>query len=116
MEHPDPEEPLPSNGQNIILAIVVFTRFGIGPRFHATPSTSDALYNVAAAIYKVASSLGNAIGVAGSAALYVANQAMDPTPSNPGASSSATRRTQASASAAMINSVHGGGNHRHHAQ
>ncbi|GAA4036071.1 MULTISPECIES: MFS transporter [Arthrobacter] len=72
-------------GQYIVLAVIGFTLFGIGLGFYATPSTDAALSNVpddeagaAAGIYKMASSLGNAIGVAASAALYVAAQAMDP--------------------------------------
>ena len=59
--------------------------FGLGLAFYATPSTDAALSNVpdaqvgaASGIYKMASSLGNAIGVAVSAALYVAAQAVDP--------------------------------------
>ena len=71
--------------QYIVLAVIGFTLFGIGLGFYATPSTDAALSNVpddeagaAAGIYKMASSLGNAIGVAISAALYVAAQAMDP--------------------------------------
>lgn len=71
--------------QYIVLAVIGFTLFGVGLGFYATPSTDAALSNVpddqagaAAGIYKMASSLGNAIGVAISAALYVAGQAMDP--------------------------------------
>lgn len=58
---------------------------GIGLGFYATPSTDAALSNVpeaqvgaAAGIYKMASSLGSAIGVAVSAALYVAGQTVSP--------------------------------------
>jgi DHA2 family multidrug resistance protein-like MFS transporter len=72
-------------GQYVVLAVIGFTLFGIGLGFYATPSTDAALSNVpddevaaAAGIYKMASSLGNAVGVAISAALYVAAQAMDP--------------------------------------
>jgi DHA2 family multidrug resistance protein-like MFS transporter len=72
-------------GQYIVLAVIGFTLFGIGLGFYATPSTDAALSNVpddeagaAAGIYKMASSLGNAIGVAISAALYVAAQSMNP--------------------------------------
>jgi DHA2 family multidrug resistance protein-like MFS transporter len=72
-------------GQYVVLAVIGFTLFGIGLGFYATPSTDAALSNVpddqvatAAGIYKMASSLGNAIGVAISAALYVAAQAMNP--------------------------------------
>jgi len=71
--------------QCIVLSVIGFTLFGIGLGFHATPSTDAALANVsdgevgsASGIYKVASSLGNAIGAAISAALYVAGRAMDP--------------------------------------
>ncbi|HEY9499239.1 MAG TPA: MFS transporter [Terrimesophilobacter sp.] len=71
-------------GQYVVLAVIGFTLFGIGLGFYATPSTDAAMSNVpdnevgaAAGIYKMASSLGNAIGVAISAALYVAAQAMD---------------------------------------
>ncbi|MFD1212098.1 MFS transporter [Arthrobacter sp. GCM10027362] len=72
-------------GQYIVLSVIGFTLFGIGLGFYATPSTDAALSNVpdgqvgaASGIYKMASSLGNAIGVAISAALYVAAQAVDP--------------------------------------
>ncbi|MGA7205060.1 MAG: MFS transporter [Specibacter sp.] len=71
--------------QYIVLSIIGFTLFGIGLGFYATPSTDAALSNVpdnqvgaASGIYKMASSLGNAIGVAISAALYVAAQSVDP--------------------------------------
>jgi DHA2 family multidrug resistance protein-like MFS transporter len=63
--------------QYTILAIIGFTLFGVGLGCYATPSTDAALSNVpkekaasAADIYKMASSLGAAIGVAISAALY----------------------------------------------
>jgi DHA2 family multidrug resistance protein-like MFS transporter len=72
-------------GQYIVLAFIGFTLFGVGLGFYATPSTDAALSNVpgeqagaASGIYKMASSLGNAIGVAISAALYVAAQSADP--------------------------------------
>jgi MFS transporter, DHA2 family, multidrug resistance protein len=71
--------------QYIVLTVLGFTLFGVGLGFYATPSTDAALANVpdnqvgaASGIYKMASSLGNAIGVAISAALYVAAQAVDP--------------------------------------
>jgi DHA2 family multidrug resistance protein-like MFS transporter len=71
--------------QYIVLTVIGFTLFGVGLGFYATPSTDAALSNVpdnqvgaASGIYKMASSLGNAIGVAISAALYVAGQAVDP--------------------------------------
>ena len=69
----------------IVLTVIGFTLFGVGLGFYATPSTDAALSNVpdaqvgaASGIYKMASSLGNAIGVAISAALYVAAQAVNP--------------------------------------
>jgi DHA2 family multidrug resistance protein-like MFS transporter len=61
----------------LILVTVGFTLFGIGLGFYATPSTDAALSNVpdekagsASGIYKMASSLGAAFGVAISAALF----------------------------------------------
>ena len=63
--------------QYMILAVIGFTFFGIGLGCYATPSTDAALSNVpkekaasAAGIYKMASSLGAAFGVAISAAMY----------------------------------------------
>src|SRR4029078_12427993 len=63
--------------QYMIVAFVGFTLFGVGLGFYATPSTDAALSNVpndkagaAARIYKMASSLGAAFGVAISAALF----------------------------------------------
>lgn len=63
--------------QYVIAAVVGYTLFGIGLGFYATPSTDAALSNVpndqvgaAAGIYKMASSLGAAFGVALSAAIY----------------------------------------------
>ncbi len=63
--------------QYMIVAVTGFTLFGIGLGFYATPSTDAALSNVpekqvgsAAGIYKMASSLGAAFGVAFSAALF----------------------------------------------
>ncbi|MRH30135.1 MFS transporter [Microbacterium sp. SYP-A9085] len=71
--------------QYILLAFTGFTLFGIGLGIYATPSTDAALSNVpenkvgaASGLYKMASSLGNAIGVAISAALYVAAQTVAP--------------------------------------
>lgn len=62
-----------------ILASVGYTLFGIGLAFYATPSTDAALSNLPAAqtgsgagIYKMASSLGAAFGVAISAAIFTA--------------------------------------------
>src|SRR5690349_17011706 len=64
-------------GQYMIVAFVGFTLFGIGLGLYATPSTDAALSNVpnekagaASGIYKMASSLGAAFGVAISAALF----------------------------------------------
>ena len=66
-------------GQYMIVAFVGFTLFGVGLGFYATPSTDAALSNVpndkagaASGIYKMASSLGAAFGVAISAALFTA--------------------------------------------
>jgi len=66
-------------GQYMVVAFVGFTLFGIGLGFYATPSTDAALSNVpndkagaASGIYKMASSLGSAFGVALSAALFTA--------------------------------------------
>lgn len=63
--------------QYIIIATIGFTLFGIGLGFYATPSTDAALSTVpaekagsASGIYKMASSLGAALGVAISAALF----------------------------------------------
>ena len=64
-------------GEYSIVAFVGFTLFGIGLGLYATPSTDAALSNVpqenagaASGIYKMASSLGAALGVAISAALF----------------------------------------------
>ena len=64
-------------GQYLVIAIVGFTLFGIGLGLYATPSTDAALSNVpedsagsASGIYKMASSLGAALGVAISAAIF----------------------------------------------
>ena len=63
--------------QYMVAAFVGFTLFGVGLGFYATPSTDAALSNVpndkagaASGIYKMASSLGAAFGVAISAALF----------------------------------------------
>ena len=68
----------------MILAFIGFTLFGIGLGFYATPSTDAALSNVpdnkagaASGIYKMASSLGAAFGVAISAALFTALSEFD---------------------------------------
>ncbi|MBS0477133.1 MAG: MFS transporter [Proteobacteria bacterium] len=61
------------------LAVIGYTLFGVGLAFYATPSTDAALSNLPAAqtgsgsgIYKMASSLGAAFGVAISAAIFTA--------------------------------------------
>ncbi len=65
--------------QYTILAIVAYSLFGLGLAFYATPSTDAALTNLPEAqtgagsgIYKMASSLGAAFGVAASAAIFTA--------------------------------------------
>ena len=65
--------------QYVILAIVAYSLFGLGLAFYATPSTDAALSNLpddqvgsGSGIYKMASSLGAAFGVAGSAAIFTA--------------------------------------------
>jgi len=65
--------------QYLIVAFVGFTLYGIGLGLYATPSTDAAVANVpqevagsASGIYKMASSLGAALGVAISAALFAA--------------------------------------------
>jgi len=62
-----------------ILAIVAYTLFGLGLAFYATPSTDAALSNLpedqtgaGSGIYKMASSLGAALGVAISAGVFAA--------------------------------------------
>jgi len=64
-------------GEYLIVAFVGFTLFGIGLGLYATPSTDAALSNIpqekagsASGIYKMASSLGAALGVAISAAIF----------------------------------------------
>jgi DHA2 family multidrug resistance protein-like MFS transporter len=71
-------------GQYMVAAFVGFTLFGIGLGLYATPSTDAALSNVpddkagaASGIYKMASSLGSAFGVAISAALFTALRSGD---------------------------------------
>jgi DHA2 family multidrug resistance protein-like MFS transporter len=65
--------------QYLIVAFVGFTLFGVGLGLYATPSTDAALSNVpqdkagsASGLYKMASSLGAAFGVAISAAIFSA--------------------------------------------
>lgn len=73
--------------QYMVIATIGFTLFGIGLGFYATPSTDAALSTVpaekagsASGIYKMASSLGAAFGVAISAAIFTAlsNGSTDP--------------------------------------
>ncbi len=65
--------------QYAIVAVVAYTLFGVALAFYATPSTDAALANLppnqagsGAGIYKMASSLGGAIGAAVSLALFTA--------------------------------------------
>ncbi len=67
-----------------ILAIIAYTLFGVGLAFYATPSTDAALSNLpedqagaGSGIYKMASSLGAAFGVAVSAGIFAAFNAGD---------------------------------------
>ena len=64
-------------GQYVIMAIIAYCLFGLGLAFYATPSTDAALSNLpanqagsGAGIYKMASSLGGAIGTAISLAVF----------------------------------------------
>ncbi|WP_162426632.1 MFS transporter [Pontibacter pudoricolor] len=73
--------------QYIIASFIGFTLFGIGLGFYATPSTDAALSNVpgnkagsASGIYKMASSLGAAFGVAISAAIFYGLSQMEGIP------------------------------------
>jgi DHA2 family multidrug resistance protein-like MFS transporter len=66
-------------GDYKITAVIGYTLFGVGLAFYATPSTDAALSNLPDAqagagsgIYKMASSLGAAFGVAISAAIFTA--------------------------------------------
>lgn len=68
----------------VILAIIAYCLFGIGLAFYATPSTDAALSNLPAdqagsgsGIYKMASSLGSAIGAALSLAVFTGFMASD---------------------------------------
>jgi DHA2 family multidrug resistance protein-like MFS transporter len=73
---------MPSNlmlGDYKIIAIIGYALFGVGLAFYATPSTDVALSSLPSAqagsgagIYKMASSLGAAFGVAISAAIFTA--------------------------------------------
>lgn len=65
-----------------VMAVLGYTLFGVGLAFYATPSTDAALSNLPASqsgsgsgIYKMASSLGAAFGVAISAAIFTALRA-----------------------------------------
>lgn len=64
-------------GQYAVLAVIAYCLFGLGLAFYATPSTDAALANLpadqagsGAGIYKMASSLGGAIGTAISLAVF----------------------------------------------
>jgi DHA2 family multidrug resistance protein-like MFS transporter len=73
---------MPTNvlvGQYASLAVPAYTLFGLGLAFYATPSTDAALSNLpddqagaGSGLYKMASSLGAAFGVAISAAIFTA--------------------------------------------
>lgn len=67
--------------QYTVAAVIGFGLYGVGLGFYATPSTAAAMASVsadkagaAAGLYKMASSLGSAFGVAMSAAIYTAAQ------------------------------------------
>jgi len=78
---------LPTNlmtGTYEILAIISYTLFGVGLAFYATPSTDAALSNLpesqagaGSGIYKMASSLGAAFGVAISAGIFTGLSSID---------------------------------------
>ncbi|MDC5697035.1 MFS transporter [Intrasporangium calvum] len=64
-------------GPYTVLAVIAYTLFGVGLAFYATPSTDAALANLppaeagaGAGIYKMASSLGSAIGAALSLTIF----------------------------------------------
>lgn len=66
-------------GQYVVLAIIAYCLFGLGLTFYATPSTDAALANLpgekagsGSGIYKMASSLGSAMGAAVSLAVFTA--------------------------------------------
>jgi MFS transporter, DHA2 family, multidrug resistance protein len=71
---------MPTNilvGPYMVLAVIAYTLFGVGLAFYATPSTDAALSNLppaeagaGAGIYKMASSLGGAIGAAISLTIF----------------------------------------------
>ena len=78
---------LPANlmtGTYKILSIISYTLFGVGLAFYATPSTDAALSNLpeeqagaGSGIYKMASSLGAAFGVAISTGIFVGLSSID---------------------------------------
>jgi DHA2 family multidrug resistance protein-like MFS transporter len=78
---------LPTNlmtGTYKILSIISYTLFGVGLAFYATPSTDAALSNLpeeqagaGSGIYKMASSLGAAFGVAISTGIFVGLSSID---------------------------------------
>lgn len=66
-------------GQYVVLAVIAYCLFGLGLALYATPSTDAALSNLPAekagsgsGIYKMASSLGSAMGAAISLAVFTA--------------------------------------------
>ncbi len=68
-------------GQYVVFSIVAYCLFGLGLAFYATPSTDAALSNLpedkagsGSGIYKMASSLGSAIGAALSLAVFTGMQ------------------------------------------
>jgi len=72
-------------GQYAVVAVIGFVLYGIGLGFYATPSTDAAMSSVsndkagaAAGLYKMASSLGSAFGIAISAAIYTGAQRLPP--------------------------------------
>lgn len=69
----------------VYMAIGAFCLYGVGLAFYATPSTSAALSNlpssqsgVGSGIYKTASSVGSAFGLAVSSALFYTLKGLDP--------------------------------------
>src|SRR5690606_22447002 len=66
-------------GHYVVLAVIAYCLFGLGLAFYATPSTDAALSNLpgdkagsGSGIYKMASSLGSAMGAAVSLAVFTA--------------------------------------------
>lgn len=73
-------------GQYVVLAVIAYSLFGLGLALYATPSTDAALSNLPAekagsgsGIYKMASSLGSAMGAAISLAVFTAMSRADST-------------------------------------